>query len=48
MSESKTPPGKQQIVDVTKQAINAVRHFKHVVHAVEKFILKVFFLVFLT
>uniref|UniRef100_A0AC34QWM8 Uncharacterized protein n=1 Tax=Panagrolaimus sp. JU765 TaxID=591449 RepID=A0AC34QWM8_9BILA len=40
MSESKAPPGKQQIVDTTKQAINAVRHFKHVVHAIEKFVLK--------
>ena len=45
LSQSKAPIGKQQIVEVTKAAMTAIRHFKHVVHAVEKFILKVWYIV---
>jgi arginine/serine-rich splicing factor 15 len=40
IAQSKPPVGKQQIVEISKAALVAVRHFKHVVHLIEKFILK--------
>jgi hypothetical protein len=41
MADSKPPISKQKIFDITKSAMNAIRYFKHVVLALEKFIHKV-------
>uniref|UniRef100_A0AC34FS81 CID domain-containing protein n=1 Tax=Panagrolaimus sp. ES5 TaxID=591445 RepID=A0AC34FS81_9BILA len=40
IAQSKPPVGKATIVEVSKAALTAIRHFKHVVHLIEKFILK--------
>uniref|UniRef100_A0A7E4VTZ8 CID domain-containing protein n=1 Tax=Panagrellus redivivus TaxID=6233 RepID=A0A7E4VTZ8_PANRE len=40
LGQTKTAISKQQIVEVSKLAIAGIRHFKHVVHAIEKFVLK--------
>lgn len=41
MRESKVAISKQKIIEITKASMNALRFFKHVVLAVEKFIQKV-------
>lgn len=41
MYDCKPPISKQKIFDITKCAMNAVHHFKHVVVIVEKFLVKV-------
>lgn len=41
ITEIKPPISKQKIVDVTKAALDAVKYFKHVVLAIEKFLVKV-------
>uniref|UniRef100_A0A915CMM2 CID domain-containing protein n=1 Tax=Ditylenchus dipsaci TaxID=166011 RepID=A0A915CMM2_9BILA len=40
VTESKAPISKQKIFDITKAAMNAIRYFKHVVLAIEKFLVK--------